>query len=108
MDLSTTYLGLKLKNPLMPGASPLVDDLDTVKRLEDAGAAAIVMHSLFEEQIVREEVSTWMSTESHAQSFAEAASFFPPRDAFVHGARDEQAHVQPNQRGVCINGIGSF
>ena len=51
MDLSTTYLGLSLPHPLMPGASPLVDDLDMVKRLEDAGAAAIVMHSLFEEQI---------------------------------------------------------
>ena len=44
MDLSTTYLGLPLKNPVMPGASPLVDKLDTVRRLEDAGAAAIVMH----------------------------------------------------------------
>ena len=54
---STTYLGLKLPHPLMPGASPLVDDLDTVRRLEDAGAAAIVMHSLFEEQITREQVA---------------------------------------------------
>ena len=48
MDLSTTYLGFHLPHPFMPGASPLVDDLDTVKHLEDAGAAAIVMHSLFE------------------------------------------------------------
>jgi dihydroorotate dehydrogenase (fumarate) len=51
MDLSTDYLGLSLPHPLMPGASPLVDDMDMVRRLEDAGAAAIVMHSLFEEQI---------------------------------------------------------
>ena len=51
MDLSTTYLGMRLPHPLMPGASPLVDDLDVVRRLEDAGAAAIVMHSVFEEQI---------------------------------------------------------
>ena len=51
MDLSTTYLGLRLPHPLMPGASPLADSLDTVKRLEDAGAAAIVLRSLFEEQI---------------------------------------------------------
>jgi dihydroorotate dehydrogenase (fumarate) len=56
MDLSTTYLGLALPHPLMPGASPMVDDLDLVKRLEDAGAAAIVMHSLFEEQIAREDL----------------------------------------------------
>lgn len=51
MDLSTSYLGFNLPHPFMPGASPLVDDLDMVKRLEDAGAAALVMHSLFEEQI---------------------------------------------------------
>ncbi|HEX7879467.1 MAG TPA: dihydroorotate dehydrogenase-like protein [Candidatus Eisenbacteria bacterium] len=50
MDLGTTYLGFKLSNPFMPGASPLVDDLDMVRRLEDAGASAIVMHSLFQEQ----------------------------------------------------------
>lgn len=53
MDLSTTYLGLALPHPLMPGASPLADDLGMVKRLEDAGAAAIVLRSLFEEQIAR-------------------------------------------------------
>jgi dihydroorotate dehydrogenase (fumarate) len=51
MDLTTRYLGLSLPHPLVPGASPLVDDLDTVRRLEDAGAAALVMHSLFEEHI---------------------------------------------------------
>jgi dihydroorotate dehydrogenase (fumarate) len=51
MDLSTSYLGFKLPHPFMPGASPLVDSLDMVKRLEDAGAAAIVMHSLFQEQL---------------------------------------------------------
>ena len=51
IDLSTTYLGLELSHPLMPGASPLVTDLDDVKRLEDAGAAAMVMTSLFEEQV---------------------------------------------------------
>ena len=54
MNLSTTYLGLKLSSPLMPGASPLVDNLDRVRAMQDAGASAIVMHSLFEEQIVRE------------------------------------------------------
>ena len=71
MDLSTRYLGFDLPHPFMPGASPLVDELDTVKELEDAGASAIVMHSLFEEQITREQVATFMHTESHAQSFAE-------------------------------------
>jgi len=77
MDLSTTYLGFNLPNPLMPGASPLVDDLDTVKRLEDAGAAAIVMHSLFEEQITREQLGHLHAVEMHEDSFAEALSYFP-------------------------------
>jgi dihydroorotate dehydrogenase (fumarate) len=81
MDLSTTYLGLPLPHPFMPGASPMVDDLDTVKRLEDAGAAAIVMHSLFEEQITLDQLGTIHHMEAHADSFAEALSYFPlPQD----------------------------
>ena len=58
IDLSTRYLGLELPHPFMPGASPMVDDLDVVRRLEDAGTAAIVMHSLFEEQIEMEQGRT--------------------------------------------------
>ncbi len=85
MDLRTTYLGLSLPHPLMPGASPLVDDLDTVRRLEDAGAAAIIMHSLFEEQITREWEGTRHAIETHAESFAEALSYFPPPEEFALG-----------------------
>ena len=85
MDLSTTYLGLSLPHPLMPGASPLVDDLDMVKRLEDAGAAAIVMHSLFEEQITAEQVAHVAHTEAHGESFGEALSFFPSPEEFRLG-----------------------
>ena len=68
MDLSTTYLGFRLPHPFVPGASPLVDDLDTVRRLEDAGAAAIVMHSLFEEQITREQVATTRHLDAAVES----------------------------------------
>jgi len=82
MNLATEYLGLKLKNPLMPGASPLVDDLSTVRRLEDAGAAAIVMHSLFEEQIELERAALDRDVESHTQSFAEALTYLPNEDDF--------------------------
>jgi len=85
MDLSTTYLGFALPHPLMPGASPMVDDLDLVRRLEDAGAAAIVMHSLFEEQITLEQVATFAHTETHRNSFGEALSFFPSPDSFALG-----------------------
>ncbi|MEI8233724.1 MAG: dihydroorotate dehydrogenase-like protein [Verrucomicrobiota bacterium] len=82
MNLATEYLGLTLKNPLMPGASPLVDDLATVRRLEDAGAAAIVMHSLFEEQLERERTAVERDVESHNESFAEATTYFPSEEDF--------------------------
>ena len=94
MDLSTTYLGLRLPHPFMPGASPLVDDLDLVKRLEDAGAAAIVMHSLFEEQIAREQVATFLHTEPHGYSFAEALSYFPSPESFALGPDEYLEHLR--------------
>jgi dihydroorotate dehydrogenase (fumarate) len=85
MDLSTTYLGLELPHPLMPGASPLVDDLDTVRRLEDAGAAAIVLHSLFEEQLVAEELATLDAMDGYAESNPEATRYLPSTPGFSLG-----------------------
>lgn len=93
MDLRTKYLGLELSHPFMPGASPLVDDLDMVKRLEDAGAAAIVMHSLFEEQITREQIATFLHTEPHGESFAEALCYFPSPDRFALGPEEYLEHI---------------
>ena len=88
MDLSTTYLGLSLPHPIMPGASPLADDLDVVRQLEDAGAAAIVMHSLFEEQVTREELGLVHDIHVHEESSAEALSYFPkPEDFRLHPER---------------------
>ena len=108
MDLSTTYLGLKLPHPLMPGASPMVDEIDTVRRLEDAGAAAIVMHSLFEEQIAREQVATFVHTESHGQSFAEALTYFPSPEAFALGPDEYLEHVRKVKQAVSVPVIGSL
>ena len=54
MDLSTTYLGLKLRTPLVVAASPLSEEIDSIKQLEDSGASAVVLYSLFEEQLRRE------------------------------------------------------
>ena len=85
MNLTTKYLGLELKNPLMPGASPLVDNIDNVKRLEDAGAAAIVMHSLFAEQIEGNQVAFDHYVDRWQDNFAEATSFFPSNDGFALG-----------------------
>lgn len=84
MNLVTEYLGLKLKNPFIAGASPMVDSLDVVKRLEDAGAAAVVMHSLFEEQIKMEEKSLLEDVEMHKESFGEALNYFPVADEFLY------------------------
>ena len=85
MDLSTTYMGFTLPHPLVPGASPMVDDLDTVRRLEDAGAPMLVMHSLFEEQIVREGVALTQAIEFGDNSQGEAMGYFPAPPDFVLG-----------------------
>ncbi len=82
MDLSTTYLGLKLSNPLIPGASPLANSLDAAKRLEDAGAPALVMPSLFEEQVENEQFREVQDVEAAEETFAEATSYFPRRDEY--------------------------
>jgi dihydroorotate dehydrogenase (fumarate) len=108
MDLTTTYLGFKLQNPFMPGASPLPDELDNVKRLEDAGAAAIVMRSLFEEQISREQVSTFFATESHGESFAEARSYFPSPEQFSLGPEEYLDHIRRVKQAVKVPVIASL
>ena len=108
MDLSTNYLGIRLPHPLVPGASPLSDDLDTVKQLEDAGAAAIVLRSLFEEQITREQEATHDHWGSHDHAFAEAVTFFPSSDSFVLGPDEYLNHVQRVKQAVRIPVIGSL
>ncbi len=97
MDLSTTYLGFELPHPLMPGASPLVDDFDTVRRLEDAGAAAIVLPSLFEEQITRDEAGSVHDVCVHEEAYAEALSYFPLADDYAMGPERYLEHVRRDQ-----------
>jgi dihydroorotate dehydrogenase (fumarate) len=77
LDLSTTYLGLKLKNPLVASSSPLTQKAETAGELEAAGVAAIVMHSLFEEQIIQDSLKLHEDLERGAQSFAEAITYLP-------------------------------
>lgn len=77
MDLSTTYLGMRLPHPLIVGAGPLGDDLDTVRALEDAGAALLVLRSLYEEEVTGEQMDAFLSAESHSDSFGEAGTFAP-------------------------------
>ena len=85
MNMKTKYLGLELEHPFMAGASPLAGDLDMVRRLEDAGAAAITMSSLFEEQITREQTGMIYDMELAAGSSAEAVSYFPPTSELRFG-----------------------
>jgi dihydroorotate dehydrogenase (fumarate) len=108
MDLSTTYLGLPLKNPVMPGASPLVDKLDNVRRLEDAGAAAIVMHSLFEEQITNDQIAEFAHTEHPAESFSEAVSYFPKMEDYCLGPDRYLNQITRIKQSVDIPVIGSL
>ena len=88
IDLRTRYLGLELRSPLVASASPLTRELDSVLQLVDAGAAAVVLPSLFEEEIIHEEIQLNRSLEAGSEQFAEALAYFPTIDSFV-GAGDQ-------------------
>ncbi len=109
LNLKTKYLGLELKNPIVPSSSPLMANVDMVKRLEDHGAAAVVMYSLFEEQIIQEqkELDTFLS--QGTESFSEALQFFPEPDEFhnVH-AEDYLEQIRRLKEAVDIPVIGSL
>lgn len=109
MDLSTKYLGLKLKNPLVPSASPLSTSVEKVKELEDNGASAVVMYSLFEEQISHEmdELDTFLT--QGTESFAEAMGYFPEPDEFHNlEAEDYLEQISKLKKSVDIPIIGSL
>ena len=94
MDLKTTYLGLSLAHPFMAGASPLADQLDSVKRLEDGGAAAIVLGSLFEEQISMEESARIHHMDPLNPEFAGALAAFPPPTRYLRSPDAYLEHVR--------------
>ncbi len=108
MRLSTHYCGLHLPHPLVVGASPMVDDLDVVRRLEDAGAAAIVMRSLFQEQIERESMATFGHMEDMAHAFGEALSFFPDTDDYKLGPQEYLDSLRKLKETVHIPVIASL
>jgi dihydroorotate dehydrogenase (fumarate) len=108
MDLSTTYLGFHLPHPIMPGASPLADDLDTVRRLEDAGAAAIVMRSLFEEQITRDAIGMVHEMFVHEGASAEALSYFPAPPDYALGPDRYLEQIRRIKASVGVPVIGSL
>ena len=107
-DLTTTYLGLHLKNPLVASASPLSKKLETVRRIEDAGAAALVMYSLFEEQITHESHELDHYLERGTHSFAEALTYFPDLDYPNLGTEPYLEHLHKIKQAVNIPVIGSL
>jgi dihydroorotate dehydrogenase (fumarate) len=109
MDLTTTYLGLNLKSPLVvSAAAPLSENLDNIKRMEDAGAAAVVLHSLFEEQIRGERLEMHHHLEYGTDSFAEALTYFPEPDIFHVGTEAYLNHIRRAKDQVQIPIIASL
>ena len=109
MDLSTSYLGIKLRNPIMVGASPIAKNLDHLKSVEDAGAAAIVMYSLFQEQIEGDQRALDHFLTENAESFAEALSYFPePASYFNIDAQAYLKHLERVKKSLSIPVIASL
>jgi dihydroorotate dehydrogenase (fumarate) len=107
MDLSSEYLGMHLPHPLIVGAGPLGDDLDTVRALEDAGAALIVLRSLYEEEITGEQIDAFVNVERHTGSFAEAGTF-EPEPAMSLGPDEYLEHLRLVKNAVGIPVMASL
>lgn len=108
VDLKTRYLGLELAHPIMAGASPLVDELDTARALEDAGSSAIVMHSLFEEQVVAEQMAAYDLLDGPAGGHAEALDYFPNTADYNLGPDAYLEQIRRIREAVDVPVIGSL
>jgi dihydroorotate dehydrogenase (fumarate) len=108
MDLTTKYLGMTLRNPLIVSASPLSEDVANIKKMEDAGAAAVVLHSLFEEQLVKESEELEEALVHGAESSAEATSFFPKASEYKLGPEEYLKHIGDAKKAVDIPVIASL
>jgi dihydroorotate dehydrogenase (fumarate) len=107
-DLSTTYLGLSLKNPVVASASPISKKLDGIKKLEDAGASAVVMYSLFEEQITHDSLALDHYLSRGTETFAEALTYFPDLDRYNIGPEDYLNLIAKANKAVNVPIIGSL
>ncbi len=108
VDLSTTYLGLTLRSPLVASASPLSQEIDNIKRLEDAGAGAVVLYSLFEEQLLLERYELDHALTYGTHTFAEALTFFPERSQYHLGPEDYLEHIRKAKQAVKMPVIASI
>ncbi len=108
MDLTTSYLGLKLKNPIVSSAGPLSHSLDSMKKLEDAGASAVVMYSLFEEQIAHDSAELNHYLSYGTESFAESLTYFPEVGEYNLGPEEYVELVRRAKEALSIPVIGSL
>ena len=108
MDITTTYLGLKLKSPIVCSAGPLSEKISNIREMEDAGAGAVVLYSIFEEQIEHEELELDYRTTSHTESFAEATSYLPSPFEFKLGPDEYLDHIRKAKEAVSIPIIASL
>jgi dihydroorotate dehydrogenase (fumarate) len=108
MDVSTKYLGMKLKSPLVASASPLSEDIDNIKRLEDAGIGAVVLYSLFEEQLRLEQEEYNFHTTQGTDAFAESLSYFPEVEDYKLGPELYLEHIQKAKAAVDVPIIASL
>lgn len=108
MDLSTSYLGMTLRTPLVPSASPLSEEIDNIRRMEDAGAAAVVLYSLFEEQLVLDRYELHHHLTAGTESFAEALTYFPEPAEFHLGPEGYLNHIRKAKEAVHIPVIASL
>ena len=108
VNLNTTYLGMKLKNPIVASSSPFTEKAETAKKLEDAGIAAIVAPSLFEEQILRQTKELDYFLSKGTESFAEALSFFPDVGRYSAGPEAYLERIQALKKALSVPVIGSL
>lgn len=108
MDLSTTYLGLKLRTPLVAAASPLSEEIDTIKQMEDNGASAVVLYSLFEEQLRQDSAELAQHLEHGTFSTPEALTYFPEPEEFRLGPEEYLEHIAEAKRAVKVPIIASL
>ena len=108
VDLSTTWMGLELDGPIVAGASPLTDNLESVQRLVDAGASAIVTQSLFEEQLTDDQMAFFTHTEGVAETHGEALDYFPAYDDVALGPDAYLKHIETLKKAVDVPVIASL
>ena len=108
MNISTNYLGLELKNPIVPSAGPISDEIDSIKLLEDSGASAVVLYSLFEEEIEHDELELHNRTMDNQEKYAESIDFFPEPFEYKTGPEEYLNHIRKAKETVDIPIIASL